>query len=334
MAVLGNEEHKQRLNLSSLARHVVEMDRGVLDEGGTLSGFLNRVITQFAEEAEASVDMAVEDRRHQLCQAGVQPELVEPLVDHYRQMLLQKKEAYPQGESLTFRLNNYNFDRLYIQRVEQDNYSAPGKYLKALVEEYARLSPSERERVYYRDFIRDTLQSAIDAGYLLSVSLGQRKFWVKPYKVMADPHNSHLYLVGVSRPEGSPVDQGKIASFRITRLSQVRHRSQPSGKITADERRDIEKKLQSVGVQYLIGEADHIRLSLTAEGTREFMQRSYMRPVPDKIEAGVYHFSCTPQQIRNYFLSFGAWVKILEPESLRQEFMQFYQQARDSYEIV
>ena len=332
MAVLGNEEHKQRLNLSSLAHHVVEMDRGVLDEGGTLSGFLNRVISRFWEEAEASVDIAVEDRRQQLCQAGVQSELVEPLADHYRQLLLQKKEAYPQGNSLSFRLNNENFDRLYVQRAEADNYSAPGKYLKALVEEYARLSPSERERIYYRDLIRETLQPAIDAGYLLSVALGQRKFWVKPYKVMADPHNSHLYLVGMSRPEGSPVDQGKIASFRITRLGKVRHRSQPSGKITADERRDIEKKLQSVGVQYLIGEADRIRLRLTPEGRREFLQRSYMRPVPDKVEDGVYQFSCTHQQIRNYFLSFGAKVQILEPESLRQEFISVYRQALESYE--
>ena len=39
MAVLGNEEHKQRLNLSSLAHSVVDMDRDIMDEGGTLSGF-------------------------------------------------------------------------------------------------------------------------------------------------------------------------------------------------------------------------------------------------------------------------------------------------------
>ena len=70
MPVFGNEEHKQRLNLSSLACSVVEMDRGVMDEGGTLSGFLNRVIDQFWEQADASIDVAVAERRRQLSRDG------------------------------------------------------------------------------------------------------------------------------------------------------------------------------------------------------------------------------------------------------------------------
>ena len=180
MAVLGNEEHKQRLNLSSFARSVVDMDRGVMDEGGTLSGFLNRIIGQFWETADASIDVAVEQQRQQLQQLGIQPDMVQRLLSQQKELLMQKKEAYPQGESLTFRLNNENFDRLYVKRAESGNYSAPGKYLKALVEEYARLSPSERERVYFRSLLEGTLQTAIDAGYLLAVQLGEQCYWVKP----------------------------------------------------------------------------------------------------------------------------------------------------------
>ena len=63
MPVLGNEDHKQRVNLSSLARSVIEIDQNVFDEGGSLSGFLNRIITAFRDTAEASVDLAVEERR-------------------------------------------------------------------------------------------------------------------------------------------------------------------------------------------------------------------------------------------------------------------------------
>jgi len=331
MAVLGNEEHKQRLNLSSFARSVVDMDRGVMDEGGTMSGFLNRVISRFWEQADASIDVALEERRQQLAASGFQPDMVEKLIAEQRKLLMQKKEAYPQGDSLTFRLNNENFDRLYAQRAEEANYSAPSKYLKALVEEYARLSPSERERVYFRTLIEDTLQPAIDAGYLLSVQVGQKCFWVKPYSVIADPFNSHLYLVGLSRLQGSSVEEERIASLRITRLGKVRHLSRPSGRLTADDRRDIEKKLQSTGIQYLIGQPERIRLRLNQAGRREFFQRSYMRPVPDGVNGDVYQFSCTPMQIRNYFLSFGANVEILEPESLRQDFMDFYRQALESY---
>lgn len=331
MAVLGNEEHKQRLNLSSFARSVVDMDRGVMDEGGTMSGFLNRVISQFWEQADASIDAALEERQQQLFAAGFQPDMVEKLIREQRKLLVQKKESYPQGDSLTFRLNNENFDRLYAQRAEEANYSAPSKYLKALVEEYARLSPSDRERVYFRSLIEHTLQPALDAGYLLSVQMGKKCFWVKPYAVIADPFNSHLYLVGLSRLQGTPAEEEQIASLRITRLAKVKHMSRPSGRLTADDRRNIEKKLQSTGVQYLIGKPEKIRLRLNQAGKREFFQRSYMRPVPDDVAGDVYEFNCTPMQIRNYFLSFGANVEILEPESLRQDFMDFYRQALESY---
>lgn len=327
MAVLGNEEHKQRLNLSSLAHSVVEMDRSVFDEKGTLSGFLNRVITAFREQADASIDVAVEDRRDLLEEKGYDDAMVERLSEEYRLQLQQKKEAYPQGDSVTFRLNNQNFDLLYEQRAEERNYASPGKYLKALVEEYARLSPSEREGIFFARQI-EALQTAIDADYCLQVALSGNLFTLRPYKVMADPFNSHLYLVGLSRKQDS--DREVIASLRITRLEQVKVRRQ-KGRLTADERRQIEEKLRRTGVQYLVGDIQPITLRLTAQGRRDFLQRSYMRPLPDKIEQDIYHFSCTPLQIRNYFLPFGKEVEILSPDHLRQEFIDTYQQALSLY---
>ena len=57
-----------------------------------------------------------------------------------------------------------------------------------------------------------------------------------------------------------------------------------------------------------------------------------MRPVPEQVEGDVYTFGCTPMQIRNYFLSFGANVEILTPQSLRQDFICVYRQALESYQ--
>ena len=331
MAILGNEEHKQRLNLSSFAKSVIDMDRGIFDEGGTLSGFLNRIIDQFRFKADASIDEAVSERQYQLIQNGISDDILQKLTDEYRNNLIEKIQAYPQGDSLIFRLNNKNFKFLYEDKAESNNYSAPSKYLKALIEEYTRLSPSERERIYYNELIENVLENAIDTGSILSVKFGQRAFWVKPYSIMADPYNSHLYLVGMSRPEGSSNDESVIASFRITRLSYVARRKHPSGKITIHERKEIEKKIQQVGIQYLIGDNDIITLRLSEAGKREFNQRSYMRPIPYKIEKDIYHFNCTALQIRNYFFSFGANVEVISPDSIRQEFINRYKDALDSY---
>lgn len=80
MPVLGNEDHKQRVNLSSFARSVIEIDLSVFNEGGSFSGFLNRIITSFRDLAEASVDLAAEDRQRQLLMCGYDPEVVKRLV--------------------------------------------------------------------------------------------------------------------------------------------------------------------------------------------------------------------------------------------------------------
>lgn len=332
MAIIGNEDHKQRVNLSSLARSVIEIDQSVFDEAGSLSGFLNRVITAFRDNAEASIDLAANQRRQHLLADGYDHDIAQRLTSRYRQQLMQKKESYPQGDSLIFRLNNHNFRILYEDRAESTAYSAPSKYLKALLEEYARLSPSERERVYYRNCIDGALQPALDAGYLLELHSGGKQFLVKPHSIMADPFNSHLYLVGLARRVDKPAEQETIASFRISRLEQAKTRRNPSGRLSAEQRRQIEKQLQLVGVQYLVGNRNHIAIRLTAAGRQAFLQRSYMRPVPESVEGDVYHFYCSVMQIRNYFLSFGKEAQILEPASLRKEFFKFYRDAYQSYE--
>ena len=328
MPIIGNEDHKQRVNLSSLARSVIEMDQSVFAADGSLSGFLNRIITGFRESAQASIDLSARRQHSQLLHEGFETAIAEKLTARYRQELTARVGSYPKGDSLMFRLNNQNFDLLYEQQAECSAYSAPSKYLKALLEEYTRLSPSDRERVYYHDLITGTIQPALDAGYLLELQMGDKTFTVRPYSLMSDPFNSHLYLVGMARRADKP--QENLASFRITRLSAVKQRRQ-KGKLTAEEKAHAEKQLQQLGVQYLVGTQDHIRVRLTQAGKQAFLQRSYMRPIPEKVEADVYHFHCSPMQIRNYFLSFGKDAEILEPAFLRKEFAKIYKEAAKLY---
>lgn len=328
MPVIGNEDHKQRVNLSGLARSVIEIDQSVFDEGGSLSGFLNRIITAFRDTAEASVDLAIEERQQQLLLESYPPEIVSRLVETYRTQLMQKTRDYPAGDSLTFRLNNHNFKLLYEDRAESTAYTAPSKYLKALLEEYARLAPGDREKIYYGPLIRQYLEPALVAGYLLEVHMGGKVFLVKPHSLMSDTFNAHLYLVGmVCRAGNVPT----IASFRVSRLEQVKIKKQ-NGKLTAEEKRLVEKQLQQVGVQYLVGSSDRIEVRLSPAGRQAFLQRNYMRPTPEQIEGDVYYFNCTPMQIRNYFLSFGKDAEILEPASLRKAFAKIYREAAKIYE--
>ena len=93
----------------------------------------------------------------------------------------------------------------------------------------------------------------------------------------------------------------------------------------------VERQLQQVGVQYLVGNRDQIQVQLTPGGREAFLQRSYMRPMPEKIEGDIYYFNCTQMQIRNYFISFGKDAKILAPKSLQETFVRIYREALEAY---
>ncbi len=338
--VCGNEEHKQRVNLSSLAQSVLDADRALFGDNISLSGFFNRIITAFRDKATASVDVALDARRRQL-QATLSERIdnaqkdavIDELTEVYRQDILSTVKSYPQGDSRLFRLNNRNFRLLYEEQAEQRHYASPSRYIKALLEEYARLAPAQRERIYFDALIAEVLTPAIDASYALEITLGTTVFCVRPYAVMSDEFGSHAYLVGFSRPKDMPAAEELITSIRITRIRDVVTIRRPSvGRLTIDDKRDIEQKLLEVGVQYLLGEREAIAVRLTPTGEREFFGRSHMRPRPIAVEeGGIYRFSCTTRQIKNYFISFGKEAEILSPASLREEFRAHYEDAGKLY---
>ncbi len=339
--VIGNEEHKQRVNISAAARTVIDADFALFG-AKTFSGFLNRIIETFMPRAEASIDRMLDEYRDRLMGMAVKTkdgeqkqQLIDALVEDRRRHLCEKKESYPKGESVMFRLNNANFEQLYDRQAEAENYKTPAKYLKAILEEYARLSPAEREQVYFSEVIEQTIQPAIDAHYLLEVTLGTGVYWIRPYAVMTDAHSAHVYLVGLSRPKEDPQDRNeRIVSVRISRMGKVSSRRRHSfGRITVDDKLDIEEKIRCVGVQYLVGEAEEITLRLTPYGQQEFLQRAHLRPQPIRVsEDGIYTFYCTGRQIRNFFISFGKEAEVLSPPSLRDAFAQSYRDALTVYD--
>ena len=176
--------------------------------------------------------------------------------------------------------------------------------------------------------INEVIRPAIDGGWLLQLHLGNKTFLVRPHSLMADPFNSHLYLVGYARYSDKP--DASIASFRITRITAAKLRRQ-NGRLSPEEKNLVEKQLQQLGVQYLVGTQDHIEVRLSKLGRQVFLQRSYMRPTPVQVEGDVYHFHCSAMQVRNYFLSFGKEAEILRPLSLRKEFAKAFKDASKVY---
>jgi len=96
---------------------------------------------------------------------------------------------------------------------------------------------------------------------------------------------------------------------------------------------NIESQLSTYSPAYLVGKPEQIKVKLTPKGKRSYQSRLYSRP--EKIEVlstdDIYVFDCTPQQVFNYFFSFGADAEIISPEYLRNRFLNTYKQALTKY---
>ena len=187
---IEDENNRQRINLSEHAFSVLLGDcsvfreqRAVEGESGTLpSNLLNRIVRCFRGQARSSVALSLKRERQEL--RGLLPELspsgegeavARTLLERYEKRLTDERDARlrNKGRSISIRLDKENMAYL---RSEEGQAEGPyygnnvGKYLKALLEEYAELVYSERERIYYRNIL-DELRLAPEEGKMVRLTL-------------------------------------------------------------------------------------------------------------------------------------------------------------------
>ena len=140
------------------------------------------------------------------------------------------------------------------------------------------------------------------------------------------------YLVCYSYKDGEVDKDKKVASFSMARISEPRFLHK-SFYLNKQEINHIENCITKHSPAYLVGQPEQILVRLTPLGKQSYKSRLYSRP--EKIEElsseDVYAFHCTPQQIYNYFFSFGANAEIISPEHLRNRFKQVHSDALSIY---
>ncbi len=340
---VGSADFKQHINLSIYAYEIIQNDIRSFMEKPSQSGFFNKIIEEYQDYADASISSALARKRESLDlllasipDSQEKKKVVDKLVGQHERELRERIASYPKGKYMKFRLNKRNFSILFEEKCpEEKYYDSQGKYIKAIVEEYARNSPLKREEIFFGSRLSD-IQSYINSGLLVKVKT--RKGWtyeVKPYDIRVDASGLYHYLVGIATSPADPDSKPRIASFRVSLLSSVssRPKSYRSGKVTQCEAEQIEKQIQKKGVQFLLGDTEEITVKLDELGKKMFSSQLHLRPTPDRIEEdGLYCFSCTQSQIIYYFFKFGAHAEILGPERLREKFAQQYLDATRIYD--
>ena len=211
--------------------------------------------------------------------------------------------------------------------------------MKALIEEYASHTLFMREAFYFQESI--TLTKAAEAsGQLLRITMQNAKEekaeWdIRVYGVLPNDAGLFHYIIGRSVTKGGLKSEERIASFRVSRIQNMRILSASgtrSGRLSKAEKKEIEDKIARDGVQFLVGEREECIVKLTEKGKQMYRQIQYMKPNASFIdEEGYYHFECSAYQIFLYFYRFGEHAKVLKPASLREIFADEYRRAWEAY---
>lgn len=333
---------KQHLNLSYFAHEVVESDRFAFNEN--LSGFLNKILEYYAPRAEASISQTLSAYEGDLEKTlsgtpgdeKTKRKLIKRLLKQREEILIQKNDSYEKGHSFKFWINQKNFEYLTGEDSEcsEDIYygARQGKYIKCIIEEYARLPYIERELIFFTPFL-EAIREAIRIEKRLRIETQAGKVYsVYPYDIRRDPLSTANYLAGYSKSYNCPEDEKKLCSFRISALKSVKLEKSKSAFLKECEKKLLDEKLSSRGVQFLVGGEEEILIRLTPEGINKYNRQMHLRPaLKEKQEDGVYVFNCTMAQAQFYFFKFGKDAEILSPPALREKFAAMYREASRLY---
>lgn len=350
---ITNEDHKQNLNLTFYARNVIENDTIAfspdVNSPINLTTFLNKIIVNCEENPlllpyPCNVSSIANKKQKDFSlllssfisgsETSIREKLLNELMSKYTKEAEQiVKKRNSKGKAQKFRLSNAAYD--LICSIPKDDFKTlifkkPGTYLKVLFEEYCLLPASERERIFFADII-SRLNRAISQNQEILITTGNQKFDVIPYKLTTDTYLSHLYLAGKSSPHPA-AEKSVFSSFRISRIEHIELLGHTDHSFDKQEQKQLEDRISRQNIQFLLPDSVTVKLRFTKEGLQKYQAQSYLRPsFTNKISDFIYEFQITPFQASAYFFKFGKDVEILEPESLRNYFINEYTAALHAY---
>lgn len=336
-----NADQRISLNLSGLAWDVIERDKEIY-RIESYAGFLCRVFDNYYTKAEASIASTVQRLRDEQCaaleRAGVRPfaecqRLSRALTVERQEQLKKLHTGYASDQSRIVRLRDDTCDNIMDEFCAQEEqfYGRPSAYMKAVIEEYCRLRPTDREQIVLKDTFA-CIRKAIEEGRELKITTHKgNTYLVRPYCLAEDTHATAWYLAGYSRKPGEGVRQGVLASFRVSYLSGV-NETDHKATLSAREKKASQEAIRTRGIQFLLYDASLIRVKLTSEGLKKYKRLSTLRPPMVASKGDEYTFCCTQTQAEYYFMRLAGDAKVTDPEPLRQRMAEIYAKANEAYQ--
>ena len=324
------------LTLSNYAEHVISSDMHIFDL--KFNTLVNLIVSHYKASSEASIRIAIKKRENELLetlkgdstckQVEFQP-VIKSLIKKYEADLVSRMQQYKKDSGITRKILITRDNLDLIDQNQSEYYTHPKHYLnlsdyiKALLEEYARLSIIEREQIIFSDIYQDV---SLHKGYNAKITTkNNKRFKVRLYDVRPDERDNYNYVITYTAKDS------KASSFRLSRIKSINLEGQ--GDITSQEKLEIEGQIKKMGIPYLNGTPQTIRIQFTEKGLNMYNTILHLRPRCEKEDGKILEFYCSPRQIRDYFFKFGKDARVIEPVSIAEEFKRDYIEASKTYDL-
>lgn len=339
-----NENNKLHINLSYGALTIIRNDMDCFQVKHR-STFINQIIANYKQEAEASISISSEayqaELEGKLTKSGMKnlknkKEFVDMMVGEHTRTIKEKIKNYGKEKGFKIRLNESNIKYLCGEDSDcRENiyYDACSAYVKAILEEYCRKDFVEREMVYAKELFDQIGEAIVMERWVEVTFVSGEKVKIKPYAITTDPLSMYHYVIGYENVMGVDGKREKRSfSCRIANLKRVR-RMKKQAFISARDKKKLDSEIRSKGAQFMCEDVIRCTVRFTDMGIRLYNRMLHLRPIAVEIseDGHIYTFECSQKQIEFYIFKFGGEAEVLSPEFLRDKFREKYQAAVNVY---
>lgn len=199
------------------------------------------------------------------------------------------------------------------------------QYVKCIIESYARVNFLEREKLILKKSLIEPIENAIFRNKMIKISFGNSDIELSPYKIVPSKEGAFQYLIGMTN--------GEWRSYRLSRIKFIKAK----GKAILPSIEQIDECLAEFGATFFGEPITDIKVRFTDRGLLRYEYSVIHRPVHTRIEndpktdSPIYIFNCSEKQALYFFFSFAGDVEIVEPLSLRRQFIDMYRQGYKTY---
>lgn len=273
--------------------------------------------------------------------------------------LNQKRNTKHTTKSFPIKLNSEIIELMRSAKIdlEESAIRTPvtdmSRYYSHFIEEYAKLSQKEREKVFYKDWITQ-INDCKNNRRLIHVQWWKKNIseaLLLPYDVFFSEDVNHYYLVAFSlakkESEYHYINTLNIPLRRIILFEKsYEYIFNPDISIIFKQKNDIsgysdlikltETRISDGELLYISDVRQKVEIQLTEKGLENIRSRGLF--IPQNIEISqindntyIISFEATWLQTFLYFFKFGQDAVILSPKKYRDRFIESYNNALQEY---